>query len=150
MLAVVGSELVLILHRSRRWTGFGLALQGGSRGEQKKRSVPAVDDKRMRALAAAMVRESERETLQGIRLELEQVRVLAAEAPVPSGCVKLATFGEALAYRSRLAHNHESSSSLQTSTRPWHDWGYLEAVCGAAATSMIALRRMTRLVQGAV
>jgi hypothetical protein len=35
--------------------------------------VPAVDDKRMRALAAAMVRESERETLQGIRLELEQV-----------------------------------------------------------------------------
>ena len=35
--------------------------------------MPAVDDKRMRALAAAMVRESERETLQGIRLELEQV-----------------------------------------------------------------------------
>ena len=36
--------------------------------------MPTVDDKRMRALAAAMVRESERETLQGIRLELEQVR----------------------------------------------------------------------------
>ncbi len=48
-------------------------MQGGSSGQQKKRSVPAVDDKRMRALAAAMVRESERETLQGIRLELEQV-----------------------------------------------------------------------------
>ena len=47
-------------------------MQGGG-GQQKKRSVPTVDDKRMRALAAAMVRESERETLQGIRLELEQV-----------------------------------------------------------------------------
>ena len=45
--------------------------QAGS--QQKKRSAPAVDDKRMRALAAAMVRESEREALQGIRLELEQV-----------------------------------------------------------------------------
>ena len=59
-----------------READLGLGLQGGSRGgEQKKRSVAAVDDKRMRALAAAMVRESERETLQGIRLELEQVCV---------------------------------------------------------------------------
>ena len=53
--------------------GKSAATQGGGSGQQKKRSVPAVDDKRMRALAAAMVRESERETLQGIRLELEQV-----------------------------------------------------------------------------
>ena len=47
---------------------------------QKKRSAvnaPVVDDKRMRALAAAMVRESEREALQGIRLELEQARCLS-------------------------------------------------------------------------
>lgn len=51
---------------------FALAVQHvGS--QQKKRSAPQVDDKRMRALAAAMVRESEREALQGIRLELEQV-----------------------------------------------------------------------------
>jgi len=58
---------------TRDTDGKSAASKSGGSGQQKKRSVPAVDDKRMRALAAAMVRESERETLQGIRLELEQV-----------------------------------------------------------------------------
>lgn len=52
-----------------------MVLRGQAGSQQKKRAAaPAVDDKRMRALAAAMVRESEREALQGIRLELEQAR----------------------------------------------------------------------------
>ena len=60
-----------------------MRLQAGQ--QQRKRgersSVPAVSHERIRALAAAMVRESERAALQGIRLELEQVRCRLAEKP---------------------------------------------------------------------